>query len=138
MPIGCQSSCAMTSGSTHSLASHTSSSSAGTISKPARRSISRTNENGEYPLYRWGQERQSYGIVEKIPPPDRAVMATTNLAMATYYWNGKEHYIPVHRDKKIITGSLGRVETASRIFNVSLGAVMAGHWRASAKQIGRK
>ena len=50
-------------------------------------------------------------------------MATTNLAMATYYWNGKANYIPVHQDKKITTGSLGRVETASRIFNVSLGAV---------------
>ena len=49
--------------------------------------------------------------------------AETNLAMATYYWNGREHYIPVHQDKKITTGSLGRVETASRIFNVSLGAV---------------
>ena len=26
------------------------------------------NERGEYPLYRWGQERQSYDLVEKIPP----------------------------------------------------------------------
>ena len=55
------------------------------------------NERGEYPLYRWGQERQSYDLVEKIPPPVRAVMdfieaqfgAKTNLAMATYYWNGR-------------------------------------------------
>ena len=89
------------------------------------------NERGEFPLYRWGQERKSYDLVEKIPPPVRAVMdfieaqfgAKTNLAMATYYWNGKDCYIPVHQDKKITTGSLGRVETASRIFNVSLGAV---------------
>ena len=89
------------------------------------------NERGEFPLYRWGQDRTSYDLVEKIPPPVRAVMdfieaqfgAKTNLAMATYYWNGKENYIPVHQDKKITTGSLGRVETASRIFNVSLGAV---------------
>lgn len=89
------------------------------------------NESGEYPLYRWGQERQSYGLVEKIPPPVRAVIelietqfgAKTNLAMATYYWNGKEHYIPVHQDKKVTLQSEGRVETASRIFNVALGAV---------------
>ena len=89
------------------------------------------NENGEYPLYRWGQERQSYGLVEKIPPPVRAIMdfiedrfgAKTNLAMATYYWNGKDHYIPAHCDRKVTVASEGRVETASRIFNVSLGAV---------------
>jgi hypothetical protein len=89
------------------------------------------NEKGEYPLYRWGQERQSYDKVEKIPPPARAVMdfieaqfgAKTNLAMATYYWNGKDHYIPEHSDKKVTLGSEGSVETASRIFNVSLGAV---------------
>ena len=89
------------------------------------------NERGEYPLYRWGQERQSYDLVEIIPPPVRAVMdfiaaqfgAKTNLAMATYYWNGKEHYIPVHCDKKVSIESEGRVETATRIFNVSLGTV---------------
>ena len=89
------------------------------------------NERGEYPLYRWGQERQSYDLIEKIPPPVRAVMdfietqfgAKTNLAMATYYWNGKEHYIPVHCDKKVSIESEGRVETATRIFNVSLGTV---------------
>ena len=88
-------------------------------------------EHGEYPLYRWGQERQSYDLVESVPPPVRAVMDyieaqfgdKTNLAMATYYWNGTEQYIPIHRDKKVTTGSEGRVETASRIFNVSLGAV---------------
>ena len=73
------------------------------------------NERGEYPLYRWGQERQSYDLVEKIPPPVRAVMdfieaqfgAKTNLAMATYYWNGREHYIPVHCDKKASIESEG-------------------------------
>ena len=89
------------------------------------------NGDGEYPLYRWGQERQSYDLVEKIPPPVRAVMdliearfgAKTNLAMATYYWNGNDHYIPVHCDKKVTLESEGRVETASRIFNISLGAV---------------
>lgn len=133
MQIGCQSNSAITSGSTHSLASHTLSNSADTISRPALAKINCAdpNENGEYPLYRWGQERQSYDLVRKIPPPVRAVMdcieaqfgAKTNLAMATYYWNGKENYIPVHQDKKITIGSLGRVETASRIFNVSLGAV---------------
>ena len=49
------------------------------------------SERGEFPLYRWGQERKSYDLVEKIPPPVRAVMdfieaqfgAKTNLAMAT-------------------------------------------------------
>ena len=89
------------------------------------------NERGEYPLYRWGQERQSYDLVEKIPTPVRAVIdfieaqfgVKTNLAMATYYWNGREHYIPVHCDKKVSSETEGRVETASRIFNVSLGAV---------------
>ena len=89
------------------------------------------DEHGEYPLYRWGQERQSYDLVERVPPPVRAVMDyilvrfgnKTNHAMATYYWNGREQYIPIHCDKKATTGSAGRVETASRIFNVSLGAV---------------
>ena len=46
------------------------------------------NERGEFPLYRWGQERKSYDLVEKIQPPVRAVMdfieaqfgAKTNLA----------------------------------------------------------
>ena len=90
------------------------------------------NERGEYPLYRWGQEKQSYDLIEPIPPPVRAVMdyieerfgTKTNLAMSTYYWNGKEHYIPAHQDKKITVASgPGRVETASRIFNIALGAV---------------
>ena len=57
------------------------------------------NERGEYPLYRWGQERQSYDLVEKIPPPVRAVMdfieaqfgAKTNLAMATYCSSRQEN-----------------------------------------------
>ena len=61
------------------------------------------NEQGEYPLYRWGQERQSYDLVEKIPPPVR-FGAKTNLAMTTYYWNGRFHYIPVHNDKKAAKG----------------------------------
>ena len=89
------------------------------------------SEHGEYPLYRWGQERQSYDLVERIPPPVRAVMDyiearfgnKTNLAMAAYYWNGKEQYIPIHCDKKVTSKSEGRVETAGRIFNISLGAV---------------
>ena len=57
------------------------------------------NEDGEYPLYRWGQEKLSYDRVEPIPAPVRAVMdyieerfgAKTNLAMATYYKNGADH-----------------------------------------------
>ena len=32
------------------------------------------NEAGEYPLYRWGQERRSYKLIEAVPPPVRAVM----------------------------------------------------------------
>ena len=32
------------------------------------------NEVGEYPLYRWGQERRSYELIEAVPPPVRAVM----------------------------------------------------------------
>ena len=60
------------------------------------------NEHGEYPLYRWGQERQSYDLVESVPPPVRAVMDyieaqfgdKTNLAMATQYWTGTEQHIP--------------------------------------------
>ena len=49
--------------------------------------------------------------------------AKTNLAMATYYWNGANHYIPVHQDKRVTTESSGPIETASQIFNIALGAV---------------
>ena len=89
------------------------------------------NEDGEYPLYRWGQEKLSYDRVEPIPAPVRAVMdyieerfgAKTNLAMATYYKNGTDHYIPAHQDKRETVASQGAVETASQIFNIALGAV---------------
>jgi len=89
------------------------------------------NEHGEYPLYRWGQEKQSYDRIEKIPPPVRAVMdfirerfgVQTNLAMATYYYNGRDHYIPAHQDKRVSLASEGRVENSTQIFNISLGAV---------------
>ena len=88
------------------------------------------NEDGEYPLYRWGQEKLSYDRVEPIPAPVRAVMdyieerfgAKTNLAMATYYKNGADHYIPAHQDKRVTVASEGAVETASQIFNIALGA----------------
>ena len=90
------------------------------------------NEAGEYPLYRWGQERRSYELIEAVPPPVRAVMdlieqsfnVRVNRALATYFWNGKDYYIPAHQDKRVTVASGdSRVETASRIFNVSLGAV---------------
>ena len=89
------------------------------------------DEQGDYPLYRWGQERRSYALVERIPPPVRAVMNyietrfgdKTNSATATYYWNGTDQYIPIHCDKKATTRSEGSIETGSRIFNVCLGAV---------------
>ena len=89
------------------------------------------NEQGEYPLYRWGQEKQSYNLVEPVPAPVRAVMdyieskfgAKTNLAMATYYWDGANHYIPVHQDQRVTVYSDGPIEIASQIFNISLGAV---------------
>ena len=47
----------------------------------------------------------------------------TNLAMATYYWNGDRNYIPVHQDKRVTIESEGSIETASQIFNIALGAV---------------
>ena len=89
------------------------------------------NESGEYPLYRWGQEKKSYDLVEPIPASVRAVMelieakfgAKTKLAMATYYWNGTNHYIPAHQDKRVTVDSEGAIETASQIFNIALGAV---------------
>ena len=90
-------------------------------------------EHGEYPLYRWGQERQSYDLVESVPPPARAVMDyieaqfgdKTNLAMATYYWNGTEQYIPIHRDKKVTTRSEGawRQPAASSTFPSELSGL---------------
>ena len=44
--------------------------------------------------------------------------AKTNLAMATYYKNGTDHYIPAHQDKRVTVASQG-----SQIFNIALGAV---------------
>ena len=78
------------------------------------------NAAGEYPLYRWGQERSSYELIEGVPPPLRAVMDPTkqgfgvrvNFALVTYDWNGKEHYIPAHQDKRVTVASGDhRVET---------------------------
>ena len=71
------------------------------------------DEAGEYPLYRWGQERSSYALIEGVPPPLRAVMDPTkqgfgvrvNFALVTYDWNGKEHYIPAHQDKRVTVAS---------------------------------
>ena len=90
-----------------------------------------SNENGEYGLYRWGQEKRDWHRVEDMPPELLAVVdeivkvfgVRPNHAIATYYHNGKEQWIPVHQDKAVSIGSKGGVESQTTIFNLSLGAV---------------
>ena len=89
------------------------------------------NENGEYGLYRWGQEMRDWHRVEDMPPELLAVIdeiekvfgVRPNHAIATYYHNGKEQWIPAHRDKATTIGSKGGVENQTTIFNLSLGAM---------------
>ena len=69
--------------------------------------------------------------------------AKTKLAMATYYKNGADHYIPAHQDKRVTVASEGAVETASQIFNIALGAVrpfwlLAPLARASCRRSSRR
>jgi len=88
------------------------------------------NEDGEYGLYRWGQEKRDWGLVEPMPLQLTAIVNVIekrfglrpNHAIATYYQNGKDHWIPVHSDKAVSLGSKGGVESQTAIFNLSLGA----------------
>ncbi len=87
------------------------------------------NENGEYGLYRWGQEKRDWHRVEMMPPELLAIIVELeerfgvrpNHVIATYYHNGKEQWIPVHQDKAVSLGST-KIETKTTIFNLSLGA----------------
>ena len=89
-----------------------------------------SNENGEYGLYRWGQEKKDWHRVEDMPQELLAVIdeiekvfgVRPNHAIATYYHNGKEQWIPVHQDKAVSLGSKGGIESKTTIFNLSLGA----------------
>ena len=91
------------------------------------------NEFGEYPLYSWGQAVADYSRIQPMPSPVRALGARIeeafghqpgylNQALATFYWNGLEQYIPQHQDKAVDKMS-GKIESNSNIYNVAFGAV---------------
>ena len=92
------------------------------------------NDQGEFPLYSWGQVVADYSKIEPMPPPVRALGARIekvfghsagylNHALATFYWNGLDQHIPQHQDKAVDRCSRGRVESKSPIYNVAFGAV---------------
>ena len=92
------------------------------------------NADDEYPLYYFGQAKEAYSLMERMPDilhevahvlEDRFGHARgfLNLAMATYYWNGKDHHIVPHQDKAVSKECNSRVEDCAPIYNISLGAV---------------
>jgi len=89
------------------------------------------NDDGEHGLYRWGQEKRDWCRVEAMPREllaivdeiERVFGVRPNHAIATYYHNGKDQWIPVHSDKAVSPGSKGGVESQTVVFNLSLGAV---------------
>lgn len=92
------------------------------------------NDAGEYPLYGWGQSKADYSLMADMNPLLLRVAALLedkfshprgflNLAMATFYWNGKDQHIVPHQDKAVSKESTGKVENTAPIYNLSLGAV---------------
>ena len=93
-----------------------------------------TNADGEYPLYLFGQCKESYSLMEPMTPILHEVAnlleerfgherGFLNIAMATYYWNGTEHHIVPHQDKAVSKESKGKVEHCAPIYNISFGTV---------------
>ena len=119
--IGCQRSSAIVPGSIRSRVSHTSSSFGAMTSRPARRLTSQIQTNAaSFPSIAGARSENHTTSSRKF---HRLCAQSWISSGPRTIGKGKDCYIPVHQDKKITTGSLGRVETASRIFNVSLGAV---------------
>lgn len=93
-------------------------------------------ENGNLPIYVYGQSPASFKLVEPMPDILKEAADYTeqyfgkpagylNSAFATFYQNGKDHHIVPHQDKSVAKESTGKVESTSDIFNLSLGATRA-------------
>lgn len=92
------------------------------------------NDAGEYPLYTFGQSKESYSLMDPMPDLLREVAnfleshfdhpeGFLTLAMATYYHNGTENHIPPHQDKSVSKESTGKEESQAPIYNISFLAV---------------
>ena len=92
------------------------------------------NADQEFPLYVFGQCKVSYSLMEVMTPLLHEIAnfleerfgherGFLNIAMATYYWNGKVQYIPPHQDKAVSKETAGKVEDFAPIYNIAFGAV---------------
>ena len=85
-----------------------------------------------FSCYRWGQHGEDWTLIEE-PPACILELAQLvekdfgleqghlNNMMLTFYFNGKDQFLPNHLDKAAGYQSKGKVENKSRIFNFSFG-----------------
>jgi alkylated DNA repair dioxygenase AlkB len=116
--------------------------------RPKRVWALKDRRSGAFGLYKWGQEKADYPLVENMPELVKQLARKIefvfghprgyiNHAMATVYETGSSQYIPLHQDKAHSKEATGRVEDAAPIYNVSFMAsrtfVLAGLEHAGKK-----
>ena len=89
------------------------------------------NNDGDLPLYMWGQSLCNYGTIGDMLPvlePLFAIAADIcpearghNAIMLTFYHNGRNYYIPPHRDAAYSVNSEGEYEDSTPIVFFSFG-----------------
>ena len=83
------------------------------------------NNDGYWPLYKWGQIAEDYGRIEDMPPQIQHVAEAIeqrfghppgylNSALGTFHSNGADHFIAAHQDK-------GVWPDETPIYNLSFG-----------------
>jgi hypothetical protein len=89
--------------------------------------FAKVNDDGSFPLYRWGQSHECYSLVQESPaclePLFQLAGPGYNFLMMTFYMNGAAFDIPPHRDQafSLASGSSAK-EIGTEIYLLSLGA----------------
>lgn len=89
------------------------------------------NGDGDLPLYIWGQSLPNYGTIGDMPDILRPIFQIAanlcpeardhNAIMLTFYLNGKQYFIPPHRDAAFSVNSSGAHEDSTPIIFFSFG-----------------
>ena len=99
------------------------------VTSRPQRFWSAATENGELPIYAYGQCPTSYKLVEAMPDvlKDAAQFVEQyfghtpgflNSAFATFYDKGTQHHIETHQDKSVAKESTDKVESTSDLFKI--------------------
>jgi alkylated DNA repair dioxygenase AlkB len=98
--------------------------------RPKRMWSLKDEGTGAFSLYKWGQEKADYTLVEAMPELVEQLaekiefvfghpQGYLNNAIATVYESGDKQYIPLHQDRAPSMRATGKVEDAAPVYSVS-------------------